>query len=285
MVHFGKCCVAAQCGSDLRRGLIWIVALLLPLAVGACSDRQAADDRKPPGAGQKRDAADNSATDDHAMTDHHVDPPGEITVDALASKNPKPMIDARRDAVIFSPDFDWNEQERVIHSWKMVYQNVETLIDSIVEHVDDDRYSLTFVGLSGRWSNNTVGDICYIILYDSIAVYKLAPGTINREGREEYPPDIVDIKKWWHERPDKSIVSMQIELCEHLKKLLGERDRADDERRGRAGLDYAKIIDEVSRIEDKLRLSGMPIKRRFSLEPYYFENHPPSEDEPRLPDN
>jgi hypothetical protein len=90
-------------------------------------------------------------------------------IDAMASRNKAPNIVRTKDnyqaLVLFSPDFDWSDQDRVQKTIKAVREDKsDKMWWGLRNHIDDDRYSLTLdFDVSTEIWNISVGEFCTAI--------------------------------------------------------------------------------------------------------------------------
>jgi hypothetical protein len=142
-------------------------------------------------------------------------------VNSLASKNTPPTIVGFY-TVKFEAcaKFEWPEQGRVWRVVKKLIGNVEDAWPVLVEHLDDERYSVTvdFEGFDERY-NWTVGDVCRQLVSRTLseAYYQeLKPRSLNLYRKMRYPGFGInrqELKKWCTARSDRSLYELQVETC------------------------------------------------------------------------
>jgi len=106
-----------------------------------------------------------------ALEDDMTEPPQapetidarNVSVDDLASRNPRPQETDSRRKLAISKDFDWREEGRVMDVWEKLLARSDDCFSELVAHMDDDRYSITYSRLSS-FETCSVGDICLSIV-------------------------------------------------------------------------------------------------------------------------
>jgi hypothetical protein len=172
-------------------------------------------------------------------------------IDDLANRNPPPVIvnasppfPPTLRVPLFPKQYDWAEQNRVIAALsKLRTHPTPELWEELVRHSEDNRYSLTLHDDDGNPENRTVGSFCsemaYTHLTRGFSRYLPTDPNPSKLGR----PIWVEISlapswtKWRHQRRNKSLAELQIEVCEEalaqLKKVKGvpqEEKRASEQK-------------------------------------------------------
>jgi len=147
------------------------------------------------------------------------------SINLIVSKNKKPS--RGNGPLKLPPDYDFDEQKRVWSEVHGLFGDAESIWADIVDHLDDQRYSLTMESnISGRSYEWTVGDICHAIVARNLtqSYYgSLKPETFDRYRTLRSPVSLgglSDLKKWCQERKDKKLYELQIEVCELTMKAL-----------------------------------------------------------------
>jgi hypothetical protein len=161
------------------------------------------------------------------------------SVDVIASKN-KPTL-GQSPLIKLPPNYDFDEQKRVWAEVNGLFDDAESIWAELVEHLDDQRYSLTMTSnVSGRSYEWTVGDICHEIVARNLTqgyYESLKPKSFDRYRTLRNPTFLnrPEVKRWCQERKDKKLQELQVEVCEltvialasddHLARALSTEDR------------------------------------------------------------
>jgi hypothetical protein len=163
---------------------------------------------------------------------------GKKLIDALASKNRPPTIDADKPTAIFGKDYNWADRDRILGVLQRLVDHAEEVWPELVAHLDDKRYCITFETDPGS-DNLSVGDVCRRIISDylSEAYWRLLPEDSEVAQRRLSEPEAVCreravVKAWCQERSKKTLCELQIEICEWaIPAVNGLRDVSDGEKR------------------------------------------------------
>jgi hypothetical protein len=157
----------------------------------------------------------------HLLRHHTLHPPEKHLVDlisAMASGNPPPELDHRGQVpgVVFAPDYDWGEQQRVRLAIDAVMRaDPDAIWWHLRERMDDDRYVLTATRNS-EVRNFTVGMICGDLADSRLCLcfirrLPLVPGRYPANFHPER--EFLRNEKTW--RADRMpLFAMQSALCE-----------------------------------------------------------------------
>lgn len=148
----------------------------------------------------------------------------ENVVGSLANANRPPSIQGRIPSArpVFSDDYDWDEQDRIVQSIEKILRNSDRALPALLKHVDDDRYCLTIRGAQ-HVNNASVGDICEMILDKSLC----AAHTRHIPDLEDHNRKLMrlrstayfrgfDLPKWCGEKLEMNLAlyELQVEICE-----------------------------------------------------------------------
>ena len=186
--------------------------------------------------------AQTSRTAQQADNAHELDK----LIDAVASRNKEPRLvklDGWRYA-IFDDKFDWADQKRVQEAvWTISQNESNELLDHLMEHVADGRYSVTCEVEDPLAENWDVGSICRIMAREKLLcayLQYLEPGKTQPYGGDSMnavpddateflpgrvqgelhsPPQLHvaeggDMVVWYKGRKGKPLYELQIEMCE-----------------------------------------------------------------------
>jgi hypothetical protein len=167
-------------------------------------------------------------------------------IDALASRNPEPLIVAGRvghflnRVPLFSENYDWTEQDRILGLWdKLAAVESDNLWPLLAEHMDDSRYALSTIGDIERDSHVTrrvsVGDLCRLMadgylnrpVWDAESVFGASETKVRRAVGE------LELGKAIESRPLKPLWQAQLDACQSAINLvrsvngLREKPRAE----------------------------------------------------------
>jgi hypothetical protein len=195
-------------------------------------------------------------------------------IDALANHNEPPRLVAN--TALFSEKYDWAEQQRVIKAVDVLVREKKKSDDvwpRLVEHIGDERYSLT-CEFNGGVGNRTIGSICWDIAYhDLLAPFSGSwpnaseiPGNIFVGGVALTVPPHHDLRTWYHARQGKPLWELQVELGEWgIKTVEGLTELAKDKK--------AWSIQKTKATIDILRRTKKPIVRKlpWSYETKFFD--------------
>ena len=207
-------------------------------------------------------------------------------IDAMASRNKQPRIEYADDGyqafALFSPDFDWSDQDRV---WKAIRAVREDKSDEmwwrLRSHIADKRYSLTvdFDVQTHIW-NITVGEFCRAITEANLNV-ACAKHLPNAPGFMPFSPSTVFDKneKNWTGRP---LYELQIEVCREAIKewkslkstMSSHADHTDSPSHTFTAEEKAKFADAVKeQIEELKRTKKAVSANRILLHGFDTMDH------------
>jgi beta-lactamase regulating signal transducer with metallopeptidase domain len=134
----------------------------------------------------------------------------------LASKNAPPPPDETKNFRVRPDDWDENAQNVVYFAKGKLLKLGKTAFPILLENLDDKRYCMT-----RSYSieiNHSVGEVCGHIIVESVELadgpYKSRTGA---DGKDYVCPSYFaanygrDLKKWWKDHRDKTLLEMQIE--------------------------------------------------------------------------
>jgi hypothetical protein len=170
----------------------------------------------------------------------------------LASKNLPPHIADRSSRPAFATEFSWSEQSRVQAVAEKLFGDIDNCWPAIVDGVDDSRYAVT-MWVDGYSYNYTVGDLCMIILRDSLTAvfWDVIPpdGRIVNEMKrlrmiDGESPD----RRWFAKKRDAHFHELQIQSAHWAKSQI----------RRSAVLNEPEIHESVAKLE--MGISAMKTK-------------------------
>lgn len=146
-------------------------------------------------------------------------------IDALASRNPPPLLVDPGPIPLFNEDFDWSDQVRVGTALDQLAESQardgNVVWPHLIRHIRDQRYSITFASPTGRSARNaTIGALCELMAVDDLlfAFKRHAPRIAQsaNDAAEMWTPKELQegIDSWHKVRPGKLFYECQIELCE-----------------------------------------------------------------------
>jgi hypothetical protein len=141
-------------------------------------------------------------------------------VEALASFNPAPRHVGTRHYPVFDAKFDWREHDRAWEALELLIQNAEFAWPELVNHLDDERYCVTYKSFSGFTLDFTVGGACREVILQNLAYgyFKtVRPGSKEAYLRLQTPGflrDPVKLKAWCEARRNRKLYELQIEICD-----------------------------------------------------------------------
>src|SRR5688572_19637004 len=105
-------------------------------------------------------------------------------VESMANRNRPPKHVGMQHTPIFDATFDWREDARVWKALESVIQRAEEAWPELVNHLDDERYCVTYEAFSGFTYDRTVGEICRTILLRNLSRGYFE--TVQPQGKEAY---------------------------------------------------------------------------------------------------
>jgi hypothetical protein len=193
----------------------------------------------------------------------------QTMIAALASSAKAPELKRHRGQVVpvFPVDFDWDEQRRVERAFFTLLEDNRTeLWEELLKHFDDSRYALTMCRGGNPVRNFTVGDLCRFLAERRVHFASGLHSDPNSRGR----PDIYlelgidDLEKWLRQRPGKSLVDLQIEICEKALMAVADKNLTPEAR--------DKFTQRVRMQLSELRTTGQPIFTAVSPDHFDFFN-------------
>ena len=155
--------------------------------------------------------------------------PAPSLVAQLATTNPKATISGEPGDQRASWDrLDEKEATRVNAALKEVVQQSEKLWPELLEHLSDERYCTTIGQDAGYPRNCSVGDVCQIIIGETLSEpyfrHMQATRKVYHRYRIPFGKDKAKLRDWCLARKDKKLFELQIELCELIIKDMQESD-------------------------------------------------------------
>ncbi len=128
-------------------------------------------------------------------------------IEKLASKNSRPKENRGWRVERYPDDWDDRHQEIVYDAEKDLSDFGKTAFPILLEHLDDERFSL--IEVSSDYYNQSVGQVCRMIIENNVEVipeyYKSCPhffsGTYH------------DLKYWWWWNRNKTLKQMRIDAA------------------------------------------------------------------------
>jgi hypothetical protein len=157
----------------------------------------------------------------NAMTD---------SVEALANQNLPPELFGPLNRPRFSDDFNWDEDARVWNTIKELAQHAERVWPSMVSHLGDERYCITYRSFNNYSQNVTVGKICGdIIMRNLTHAYVQRIRTTNKQTvlklrSPRFLQKGETLKEWCLKRSDKKLYELQIEVCQWISDKLDDAE-------------------------------------------------------------
>ncbi|HWE40707.1 MAG TPA: hypothetical protein VG406_29465 [Isosphaeraceae bacterium] len=171
----------------------------------------------------------------------------------LVSPNRKATTDV--DFVRFPAGYDVKAQDRIDSVRKVLQDNFEAALPSLINALDDDRYCMTIDWADGdAYYNKSVSDICRDILASQLEVYrdKIRFGGPTHWHRYDYGPIS---KEWWQKRKNRSLAELQVEAIDWaIKRREAAREK---ERRKEELAALRKLRDGIARSEKPAKPRGM----------------------------
>jgi hypothetical protein len=210
-------------------------------------------------------------------------------IDAVASRNKEPKIieTGGSPIALFDDKFDWADQERVQRAVAALSQDESNdLWPRLVEHIDDERYSVTGGDDLAAPQNFSVGWACRVLAFNHLLyayLQYLEPGGSAPMGGDsmnwvaddstEYVPGKLQMElheppqlgrlwgelpgekrlwKWYQARKGKPLYELQIEMCEWaIKRVEGDSRVAEKPKR--------EFVNRVKRQIQLLRETKKPV--------------------------
>ncbi len=192
-------------------------------------------------------------------------------IGSLVNKNKKPTMVAVSTSLapgenpLFDDDYDWNEDARV----RRVIADLsrfdrDELWHSLIEHIDDEQYSLAFAFNDGA-RIASVGQLCWRSMANDLEMpyFDVSPGIdrghalfqlLSLKTKE-------NLKKWEHDHADVPLYKQQIEMCEGALNRIQTVKTATpipESEKSQFSVDVKKLI-------DTLRKTKKPIFSRSPL--------------------
>jgi hypothetical protein len=194
-------------------------------------------------------------------------------IEALANRvNTSPTIEGEgpRSRVFFHEPYDVAEQNRVYEVLRKLNESSgNELWPRLVQHLDDERYALTWYQGNGITRNMTVGDLCGFIAREELrlAYERLSP-TENSLGRDRplvHGPDLTRRKfaEWCKMRQGMQLYEMQIEILEWTTSAPGVLDDLSEEQQ-------AEYVSKVKLEIDRLKRTQEPVVDKNRFESTFF---------------
>jgi hypothetical protein len=146
-----------------------------------------------------------------------------VLVELLASKNTV----SGRSLESFPQGYDRNAQVVVYLAIQQLLAEGSTGFDTLVEHLNDKRYSYTWAAADGEY-NNTVGDACALIMIRCIKCYYNEIHLITEE-QYHLDPDFGGgkIADWWKRNRHRPLWDIQVDAIDRAIALMEtvRRDR------------------------------------------------------------
>ena len=147
-------------------------------------------------------------------------PDARAMVEALANRNPVPVISGPDYKPIFAKNYDSSECMRAASALDSLIDHAEDAWPEMVAHLGDGRYSITFRAgsTSGYCHNWTVGDVCREIIVASLTEGYL--GRLHQKDKVSYyrlrafVGDKKDLKAWCEARRAKPLYELQFDVCQ-----------------------------------------------------------------------
>jgi hypothetical protein len=184
----------------------------------------------------------------------------ERLIERIASRNPPPMLvgeEGPSQLPRFPKDYDWKDQRRVLDAVQDLVDHAEEARPTLIDHIDDQPYSLTFKH-DMSVSNETVGDVCFLLLFENLTAAFLP---YIPDGKDVYNqlhnPDIIPddgFQEWCRKRLDRGqqLYEVQIEMCEWAMKKIATLKGVTVENKNAS---VSRIKKEI----DKMRLDKKPV--------------------------
>jgi hypothetical protein len=147
---------------------------------------------------------------------------------SLKSKNEMPRLTQTSKVPIFSPEFDWEDQKRIVRQLNSVSLAIDDeLWPELVKNLCNDDYCITYDVDNGETVNSTVGGACEnLILATLVTGYY---GEIQPPSKEALrdlrrPAEVgsvVELENWLSKNSGLRIYELQILMCRSaIEKLL-----------------------------------------------------------------
>jgi hypothetical protein len=183
---------------------------------------------------------------------------------SLASPNKEPPYIGDKDdypRVKIPVGYDRAAQRKILDAWRLLQYEGTNAFPSLVASLNDKRYSCTVIDTPGDGEFNlSVGGVCNHILQNQV-------GALACTVKNSYGPNVIwwraarknhfdDTPKWWHDRQNRSLAELQIELAqsaiEILKSHPGDYEGVPD-------LERRKDVRELEILMNRVKASGQPI--------------------------
>ena len=150
-------------------------------------------------------------------------------VSSLKNANKKPRIVGGWE-VRFGDDYNFGEQRRIFKAIRTLQEYAEEAWPQLVSNLNNSDYSLTF-GFGEASRNYTVGQVCEQVVRNALYVFNDRCGGhvegTNVKMSELKDPELPEVKQlvsWLAERKDKSLLELQLELADNLKRRIPSLD-------------------------------------------------------------
>jgi len=195
-------------------------------------------------------------------------------IDGLASKNTPPKLTKKQtiDVPVFPADYDWSDQERVQEAFfEVTHCRDAGFWDELLEHAKDDRYAFTARLHGPSASHFTVGQLCVMLAQAQLAW----PTRLRSDPESRGPADVIleigldNLLAWRSERRDKSLLDLQVEVCETSAAKVSERTDLSREQK-------VFLITKLQEYRDDLLRTRVPRSIPFTAETFDWFG-PPTE--------
>jgi hypothetical protein len=149
-------------------------------------------------------------------------------VEALVNHNPPPKLVDKARPLVFDPKYDTRESKRAWHAFKELIPHAEEAWPELVRHLDDERYSATFLSPSDAVHVATVGEMCHMIIERNLEVAYFRHFNLGSMDvavaleRPEMVRGTKELKAWCEARSSKKLYELQIEACQWAIKELNK---------------------------------------------------------------
>ena len=143
-------------------------------------------------------------------------------VEALANRNPVPVVPPLEGEPIFAKNYNWSECNRAAGAFDALIDHAEDAWQEMVAHLDDGRYSITYEAGSasreGYAYNWTVGDVCRAIIIASLTEGYLPHldrlDKLSYRDLRDFVSDKKSLKAWCEARRTKKLYELQVDVCQ-----------------------------------------------------------------------
>lgn len=189
-------------------------------------------------------------------------------VELLASKNPAPR--AKQGDITVPKNYDTQAQVVVYLATQQLMVEAADAFDVLAEHLNDERYSFSYLGINGD-SNMTVGGACHWIMRQTVECYASEIHLMTRDQDYVYlyrDPEKFEMAKWWKANRKRPLWELQIEAIDHQIKFMKtvDREKASTpfiDGRLAEPAEFERLRKENLRILEKLKTSIETMKEPF----------------------